>query len=172
MGLEGSRRTWAESGRTDRPCGWRAARKGRSPRFLARESSGPEMPPGTDLEWAVYDLEDSPGAQKCRNAKDPWVLTCPLECQLAHVSSQLPHAHSLRIPLDVRDRVPTACPVTGDEVRVGGLDLHHACRIALQACGQRGRSTKVRPGPSCREDSAPVPSTDVFRQNDSFCLNH
>lgn len=58
---------------------------------------------------------------------------CPLECQLAHVSSQLPHAHSLRVSLDVRDRVPTACPVTGDEVRVGGLDLHHACCIALQA---------------------------------------
>lgn len=58
---------------------------------------------------------------------------CPLEGQLAHVTSQLPHAHGLGVSLDVRNGVPTARPVTGDEVRVGGLDLHHARRIALQA---------------------------------------
>ena len=46
---------------------------------------------------------------------------------------QLRQAHGLGVSLDVGDRVPAARPVTGDEVRVGGLDLHHACHIVLQA---------------------------------------
>ena len=67
---------------------------------------------------------------------------------------QLRQAHGLGVSLDVGDRVPAARPVTGDEVRVGGLDLHHACRIALQACGGKGRRAEVSPGVPCREDPA------------------
>lgn len=83
-----------------------------------------------------------------------WVLTCALEGQLAHVTSQLPHAHGLGVSLDVGDRIPAARPVTGDEIRVGGLDLHHACRIALQACGGKGGRAEVSPDLPCREDPA------------------
>lgn len=95
--------------------------------------------------------------ETCTSAEG--VLTCPLQCQLAHVSSQLPHAHGLGVSLDVRDCVPTACPVTGDKVRVGGLDLHHACRIVLQTCGDKG-SSESRCILQGRHSS--VPSTEVF----------
>lgn len=71
-------------------------------------------------------------------------LTCTFQGQLAHVSGQLPHAHGLRVPLDVWDSVAAASAVTGDEVRVGGLDLHHVVLIALLACGDRAMGVDVR----------------------------
>lgn len=70
---------------------------------------------------------------------------CPLKGELAHVSSEFPHTHGLRVTLDVRNCIPTACPITGDEVRVGGLDFHHACRIAPQACQDRSKSEILTP---------------------------
>lgn len=107
--------------------------------------------------WLGNVLAKETDRRKCGRG-----LTCPLERQLAHVSRQLPHAHGLGVSLDVGDGVPTARPVTGDEVRVGGLDFHHACRIALRACGDKGRRAAVSPGASCREDSALLHSTDVI----------